>query len=193
MAALCRLAVASFLFGAALYVLVRSLSFVCRLTLAPCAPTIFKWRFGMRLLSLSRGIGEAVIALLVASLWVLFLYAAAEGVPRLFSFFLGGAGAFLAHRLLGECIFRLEQWLDARIRAVTLWIFLPMKRFLLRLLRYGHRLASFFAEMFIKRLKGIYTKYVAYKYEKRAPSIWCERRITARLTAALEAREDESG
>ena len=118
MAALCRLAVASFLFGAVLYILVRSLPFACRLALAPCAPTIVKWRFGMRFLSVLRGMGEAGLALLVASLWVLFLYAAAEGIPRLFSFFLGGAGALLAHRLLGDRIRRIELWLDARIRAV---------------------------------------------------------------------------
>ena len=131
--------------------------------------------------------------MLVAALWALFLYAAAEGVPRLFSFFLGGFGAFLMHRAFGERIQRLQIWLDGRIRAAVRWLLRPVRRLALRLSRFGRWLASIFAVAFIKTVKGIYTKYVAYNYEKKAPPAWGRRRITARLIAALEARGDETG
>ncbi len=193
MAALCRLAVASFLFGGVLYLFIRAIFFWGRLALSPYAPILRQRKNSRRSLTVLRGIGEAVAALLVATLWALFLYAAAEGVPRFFSFLLGGAGALLAHRGFGRWMRRLEGWISARISAAVRLLLRPVRWLGLRLSMLGRRVGSFFAAAFIKIVKGIYTNYVAYHYEKKAPLAWGRRRITARLTAAPEAREDEAG
>ena len=77
MAALCRLAVLSFLFGAALYPTVRIGVILYRLALAVFSRSVPKRRGVRILLSVLRGGLEGAAAVLVGVAFILFLYAAA--------------------------------------------------------------------------------------------------------------------
>lgn len=195
MAALCRLAVLSFLFGGVLYFLIRAILFADRLLLAPCSVLsahrgLFRPRVKRAISSVCCGFLEAILCVLAALLWAIFLYAAAEGIPRLFSFVLGGAGALLSHRLLSGRLQRLEGWLFAHICAAAVCVLRPVRALLGWFGRGFYRIFSFFALRFIKTSRGIYTTYVAYRYGRTAPRRWGERRMMARLDRALGRGEE---
>lgn len=175
MAALCRLAVASFLCGGGLYLFVRAVAFWRKLLGALLA--VEYWRRSsflesIRLFKIFKGILECLVTVAVSIIWILFLYAAADGIPRLFSFILAGGGAYLLHVALGKWFLRVESRAIALLLRLFSWISYPFCFLIFKVASGCRSFFSFFLMRFIKFAKGNYTKYTASRYAKKAPRDW---------------------